>query len=273
MALGKVFRTIETEKNPDSLLPIFDKAVLSQDEVFSWGRLRLFNESLTDAIDNRDLPELFSLFSSFQAAVYGNPVREKSFIHTSEVLRGCPRKMYYDLTGVEHSNPSAGRPAPQLQMIFDFGTWIHSYVQMLLFRAGALEGIEVPFFNDEFMIGGKADGILKLPKRRLLEIKSSNSNKFRSLKTAADSDHVTQASVYAKNLGIDEIHILYINKDNCEVKEFVTPLDLVAVERVEKIASGVVEAVKVKKPPERICLNTSSAKALTCKYCTHCFKS
>lgn len=272
MSLGKALKKI-VRKNPDSILPALDKALVNQSDVFSWGKARAALELLEESVEIKSLPDLFSAFALVKKVVYGESERSRKFLHASEILHGCERKMFYDLTGVEWSNPNAGKPSPQTQMIFDFGHWIHSHVQMLLWRSGVLEGIEVPFSNKEFRMGGKADGVVRITRRRLLEIKSINTYGFKSLKTAGNSDHVTQASIYAKNLGLSEVHLLYVDKNTCETKEFITPTDLIAVSRVEKTAKLIVRAVKDNTVPDRVCLNDIAAKALTCKYCTTCFKT
>lgn len=273
MGLGSVLKKFDKKKEGKYLLPYLDKAIKQSGAKFSWGNLRKTLELLEESVEEKSLIKLFKAFNKLNEYVYADQNRSKEFIHASEILNACPRKLFYDLTGMEYSNPEAGTPSAQLQFIFDFGTWIHSYIQLNLAKAGILEDMEVSVFDPLNKIGGRADGIVKVLERRVLEIKSCNSRKFASLKVAPDSDHVTQASIYAKQLGLEELHFLYINKDTCDVKEFVVPADLLAVSRIELIAQEVLVAVEAKKAPDRVCLNDISAKALVCKYSSVCFKS
>lgn len=59
-------------------------------------------------------------------------------------------------------------------------------------------------------------------KKIVLEIKSASSFVFRSIEAndAPLKNHVLQAFHYIKALGLDEAHIVYIDKDSCLIKEF-----------------------------------------------------
>lgn len=219
---------------------------------------------------NRD--RFFKLFFELYDAVYAPEHRAKRSFHASTLEGDCERRLFYEISGEEPSDEVIRNIGPQLQRIFDVGTWWHTYIQLMLYRAGILETAEKPVVNKELHINSRTDGILNISGRRiLLEIKSMNSRTFNMHKIKPKEEHIKQAVIYAKELGLDEICFIYVNKDTSELRDFIVPVtekDIKAPYRKIKI---VLKSVKEGEAPERVCKNSFSTMATNCPFCTKCF--
>jgi CRISPR/Cas system-associated exonuclease Cas4 (RecB family) len=224
--------------------------------------------------------------------------RDSENIHPSELLGGCPRAMYYTITNVPRSNERA-EIDPQLQRIFDHGTWAHRYLQMLLRKAGILEAAEVGFYNRQLRLIGHTDGVLRfileterwvdmyLPGllftsvpmqntvRVILEVKTINSFGFSGIMQRGKpiAKHIFQAIIYATELKIDKILFIYYNKDTSALKEYL--INVADYKEYQEDAYEKLEMVndhaKRKDPPKRMCKTPTEEMALGCVYCNHCF--
>jgi len=83
--------------------------------------------------------------------------------------------------------------------------------------------------------------------------------------------HIEQASLYADVLKIKRIVFLYIQKDTCEMKEFIVDRDDKVVSRINKRIYSIVDHVDKGVAPERPCSNKFDEMALNCIFCNHCF--
>ena len=140
-------------------------------------------------------------------------------------------KTYFDgEPEVDHSS--------QLLRVFDNGHDVHKRIQKYLRELGLLKEIECPVENREYEIRGHADGILEIDgKKGVLEIKSINSRGFYGL-FEPDERHLIQANVYMFCLEIPRGVILYENKDNQGLKEFLVKQD-------PKVLRPVLEKIKL----------------------------
>jgi len=214
--------------------------------------------------------EFWSAYYALQAVVTGEGYRRGRIIHPSTFHKDCYRRVYYELSGVEPTEEIIHDP--RLQRIFDVGKFWHSYVQSRLFKTGRLVGAEVPVRHKGLMIDGRADGILDFDGARvLLEIKTMFGMGFNRLKKPME-DHVYQSSVYAKILGLEQILILYINKDTCEFKEFLMEPNQDYYSEVVEGIYEIKECLRTVTVPERICSDKYCSRAHGCNYKTHCFE-
>lgn len=219
---------------------------------------------------NRD--RFFAVFLELYELVYAPDTRGVGFFHASQLEDDCERRLYYEILKVAPTDERIRDIGPQLQRIFDVGTWWHTYIQYQLYKAGILVQAEVPIQDEIKKISSRADGILNLDGRLLLlEIKSMNSRTFAKVITKPLVKHVYQASIYAKELGIPEICFIYINKDTSEIKELIIPVDEDVIKEPYRKMRRVLTHVDELETPERICKNKFSDIASKCEYCTHCF--
>jgi len=201
-------------------------------------------------------------------------------IHPSELKDACPRKIYYDLTHSPVTNPSAREIPPKLKLIFDVGHLLHAYMQQKLFKSGVLKAAEVDVDDEDLMIGGKADGIIKFEgsdDEYVLEIKTINDYGYRQLKGAPTERHQNQSSIYGGVLRrngrpIKGIIFIYINKNTQEIKEYLIPINEKEFSEAEEKCEYIVEHYKKKEEPSRVCPSSKEDLANACAYKDLCFK-
>jgi len=140
-------------------------------------------------------------------------------------------KAYFD-------GDSEGDYSSQRLRVFDNGHDVHKRIQNYLRELGILREVECPVENREYEIKGHADGVLEIDgKKGVLEIKSINSRGFYGL-LEPDERHLIQANVYMFCLGIPRGVILYENKDNQDLREFLVTQD-------PKVIQPVLEKIKL----------------------------
>lgn len=255
-----------------SLANILGKELTKSRPTFSSKRLRGFAQKFADKTKIKDVDDadLFEAFFALYNLVFAPKHRSFGTFHPSQLRNGCERKMWYEIKGVEPTEPFAGKVNSQVQLIFDVGTWYHIYIQFLLFQSGVLKTSELEVKNEEMLIDGRADGLIEVDGvEYILEIKTINSFGFKKLTTKPKDDHHYQATIYAKNSKVDKIWFVYINKDTCEIKEFVVDAD---DKLWAEAKTTIKEVMSSKTAPERICADKLTDTARNCIYCSHCFK-
>ena len=126
----------------------------------------------------------------------------------------------------------------QLSRVFDNGHSVHRRIQRYLTEMGILKKAQFPVENAEYEIKGHADGIVEIEgKEGVLEIKSISSQGFYGLFAPFDK-HVVQINVYMFCLGIPQGVILYENKDNQDLKEFI-------VKQNPEVVNAVLEKIRL----------------------------
>ena len=224
--------------------------------------------------DEREEDEFMKLFFDFYLEMYAERARTKGVFHPSGINTACERALFYEFTGEEESDEMMHRHSGQTLRTFDSGTWWHTYIQMLLWKAGILEKSEVRIRSKRRKLSGHADGILRLTKRTLLEIKTMNSFSFARGKLKPFATHEVQAGVYATELEIEQICFLYINKDTSEICIHIVPVNKNLVAGAYDKMNTVLVAVKNDKLPKRtVCKTSSAAPAKVCAYCSLCFST
>lgn len=279
--LGAILKGIDAKKSGKfSVVREIDKACaggITDSGIFSVPRIQKMaipmNNLLIAEEFNRD--EFFLAFNKFYMAVMAPARRAKGVFHPSQLLDGCERQMYYDLTGTAPSDTPPRGVDGKLQRIFDLGTWHHLYVQSILYELGLLERAEVPVVNKEKYLSGSADGVFKpevFGERVVLEIKTMNDFQFKKAVFKPFDKHEFQASIYARELGIRKVLYLYINKNTSEMKEFLVDVNADQLELADRKMNRVIKAVKTKTVPERACGDRFCEQASGCPFATLCFK-
>jgi hypothetical protein len=231
------------------------------------------NDVLT--ADEFDRDKFFLLFNRFYAKVMAPARRARGVFHPSQLLDGCERQMYYDLSGVEPSDTPDRGVDGKLQRIFDLGTWHHLYVQSILYELGLLEQAEVPVVDKAEYISGSADGMFKesvFGEKVVLEIKTMNDYQYKKAVFRPFEKHEFQASLYARKLGAKKVLYLYINKNTSEMKEFLMPINEAQLAVADRKMLRVIKAVKTKAVPDRSCGDRFCETAASCPFATLCFK-
>lgn len=278
-SIGKYLKGLSTASDKPSLVSIIDKAC-SEGEMSSGAfsvlgikrKMRSLLSLLEDSPFDRDA--FFSEFNSFYSLVMAPDRRAVGVFHPSQLLSGCPRQSAFEIMGVSPSSCAKTIKA-SLQRTFDVGTWYHLYIQAILYRAGVLEGAEVPVINKERFLNGKADGVIKssvFGERVVLEIKTMNSWVYAKAPFSPYTKHEFQASLYARELGIKKILYLYINKDNSEIKEFLRPVNEEQLSIADEKMNDIISHVKEGTLPKRICADKFCSDALGCPFSDRCFK-
>ena len=279
--LGAILKGLDAKSSGKvSIVREIDKACadgITDAGIFSVPNVRKaiipLNAILTAEEFDRD--KFFVEFNKFYATVMAPARRAKGVFHPSQLLDGCERQMYYDLTGTPTSDTPPRGIDGKLQRIFDIGTWHHLYIQSILYQLGLLEQAEVPVVNKERYISGSADGVFKesvFGEKVVLEIKTMNDYQWKKAVFKPFDHHEFQASIYARELGAKKILYLYINKNTSEIKEFLVPVNEDQIELADRKMNRVIKAVKSKTIPERTCGDRFCDVASTCAWATLCFK-
>lgn len=150
---------------------------------------------------------------------------------------GCGRLLYYRYVGEEAHD----KIPPRLRRIFDTGSAIHrqlqDYLHAISERTGGVETfVEEAEFNEgnsdvasSYDIESTTDGIwtVKVPELELtfgLEIKSMKDELFKKL-NGPEPYHVVQCHVYMACLDLPFMAVLYYNKNDSTMAEFVVQFD------------------------------------------------
>jgi len=122
-------------------------------------------------------------------------------------------------------------------------------------------------------VTGRPDGTLIVIGRYLLEIKSTEDEKFQAINEPKDY-HVFQASVYGEALDFDQVIILYVNRNHWDqMKAFVVDVDKGATESIKNLC-GMVRLLLDNEDPMRaipVCNKRSAWKAKECGCQNICF--
>lgn len=282
VSLGKVLHKLESEKDSTektSIVSEIDRACASgitESRPLSRRGIKSAAKDLLTLTDEFDRKELFPKFFNFYNAVMAPSKRASGVFHPSQLMTQCKRAMCFDLLGTPHSDKVSRGISGSLQRTFDVGTWYHVYIQNILYAIGLLEQAEVPVINEDKYITGSADGTFKAEvfgERVVLEIKTMNDIFYKRAIFNPFKKHEFQASLYARELGINKVLYLYINKNTSEMKDFLRPIDTDQLAVADKIMNEVISSVKKKELLPRECSDKVCDNALVCPFASLCFKS
>jgi len=131
----------------------------------------------------------------------------------------CPRAVFFRFKNA----PREAMP-PRIMRIFEHGENIHRSIFNVLYRLRLGVTTEVPIPSQE-IIAGRADAILCIGNENyVLDIKSMNSMIFKNM-TAPKEENVYQIQLYLHYFNIKKGILLYIDKDQQEMKEFFVDYD------------------------------------------------
>ena len=159
-----------------------------------------------------------------------------------------------------------------LLAIFDFGSKIEEYVVELLTRSGmTVWGTQetVTVDTGDNMVRGHIDGrvFLDHEKEALLEIKSSNKNRFDKLLKvgyeAWDDAYSGQIQAYMGGLGLERCLAVVYCKDNSKIYSEVVPFDLEKYDSLKRKIDRILLAKWPLPKPE-------AATSQFCKFCKNC---
>ncbi len=135
----------------------------------------------------------------------------------------CPRAVFFKFKNVPREPMDA-----RLLRVFEHGEHLHRNIFNILYRLRVGVTTEIPIPAQE-IISGRADAILCVNNENyVLDIKSMNSMIFRNLKEPKE-ENVYQIQLYLHYFNIKKGILLYIDKDQQNLKEFIITYDPVLV--------------------------------------------
>ena len=131
----------------------------------------------------------------------------------------CPRAVFFKFKNAPKEPIEA-----RLMRIFEHGESIHRNIFNILYRLKIGCTTEIPIPPQE-IVSGRADAILCVNNENyVLDIKSINSMLFRKLNEPKE-ENVYQIQLYMHFFGIKKAILLYVDKDQQNLKEFFVDYD------------------------------------------------
>ena len=170
----------------------------------------------------------------------------------------CPRAVFFRFKNV----PRAAMDA-RIMRIFEHGEHIHRNIFNILYRLRIGVTTEIPIPSQE-IISGRADAILCIDNENyVLDIKSMNSMIFRKLLQPKE-ENVYQLQLYLHYFNIKKGILLYIDKDQQEIKEFFVDYDEALCKSLLDKFYALKDQVETNMVPERL---ADYPKNWQCNYC------
>src|SRR3989339_1432400 len=170
----------------------------------------------------------------------------------------CPRAVFFKFKNAPREPVDA-----RIMRIFEHGENIHRSIFNILYRLRLGVVTEIPIPSQE-IISGRADAILCIGNENyVLDIKSMNSMIFRNL-SAPKEENVYQIQLYLHYFNIKKGILLYIDKDQQNMKEFTLDYDQKMVESLLVDLHSLKDKVEKDIMPERL---ADYPKNWQCQYC------
>ncbi|UCD20813.1 MAG: Dna2/Cas4 domain-containing protein [archaeon] len=183
--------------------------------------------------------------------------KEKVAFYISDAGK-CPRAVWFSLKNYPKKPITA-----RVMRIFEHGDYTHMRIMGALFSLGLVKAVEIQIPDNEF-IHGRADAIITLDNEpAILEIKSINSFKFKN--TKPEKDHVLQLQLYLHYFKLKKGVLIYENKDNQELKEYVIHYDEKLVNELLTGFKGIKKHADENKPP----IIPEDLEEWRCNYCVY----
>ncbi len=131
----------------------------------------------------------------------------------------CPRAIFFKFKNAPREKMDA-----RVLRIYERGEYLHRNIFNILYRLkiGVTTEVSIPA---QEIVGGRADAILCINNENyVLDIKSMNSMVFRNL-TEPKEENVYQIQLYLHYFNIKKGILLYIDKDQQNIKEFIINCD------------------------------------------------
>jgi len=170
----------------------------------------------------------------------------------------CPRAVFFKFKNVPRE-----AMAPRILRIFEHGENIHRSIFNILYRLRIGCVTEVPIPSQE-IISGRADAILCIGNENyVLDIKSINSMIFKRM-TEPKEENVYQVQLYMHYFNIKKGILLYVDKDQQDLKEFFLDYDEVLCNSLLDKFKNLKGQVEKGEMPVRL---TDYPKNWQCSYC------
>jgi len=185
--------------------------------------------------------------------------KEQHHFYVTDAGR-CSRAIFFKFKNVPRKEIEAN-----ILRLFDHGDHIHQLIMKSLLSTRDIHVVasEVNIPPQE-IITGRADAVLSDGKELyVLDIKSMNSMVFRTLEKPKE-ENINQIQLYLHYLRIPKGILLYVNKDNQELKEFIVKYDQAIAKNLLKDLEGLKEKIDSNIVPDRISGYSSSWQ---CQYC------
>lgn len=170
----------------------------------------------------------------------------------------CPRAVFFKFKNAPREPMDA-----RIMRIFEHGENIHRSIFNILYRLRLGVVTEIPIPSQE-IISGRADAILCVNNENyVLDIKSINSMIFKNMQQAKE-ENVFQLQLYMHFFNIKKGILLYVDKDQQELKEFFIDYDeQLAKSLLDKFYS-LKQQVETNVIPARL---TDYPRNWQCNYC------
>ena len=170
----------------------------------------------------------------------------------------CPRAVFFRFKNAPREAIDA-----RIMRIFEHGEHMHRNIFNILYRLRIGVTTEIPIPSQE-IISGRADAILCINNENyVLDIKSMNSMIFRNLQQPKE-ENVFQLQLYLHYFKIKKGILLYIDKDQQEIKEFFVDYDPELVEGILEKFNVLKGQVETNTIPARL---AEYPKNWQCNYC------
>ena len=170
----------------------------------------------------------------------------------------CPRAVFFRFKNAPREPMEA-----RIMRIFEHGENIHRNIFNILYRLRLGVTTEIPIPSQE-IISGRADAILCVNNENyVLDIKSMNSMIFRNLTQPKEED-IYQIQLYLHYFNIKKGILLYIDKDQQEIKEFFVEYDEALCKSLLEKFYGLKDLIEQNKIPPRL---SDYSKNWQCNYC------
>ncbi|MEK7541171.1 MAG: PD-(D/E)XK nuclease family protein [Patescibacteria group bacterium] len=183
--------------------------------------------------------------------------REQTHFYITDAGK-CPRAVFFRFKNAPREAMDA-----RIMRIFEHGEHIHRNIFNILYRLRIGVTTEIPIPSQE-IISGRADAILCIDNENyVLDIKSMNSMIFRKLLQPKE-ENVYQLQLYLHYFNIKKGILLYIDKDQQEIKEFFVDYDEGLCKSILDKFYILKEQVEINIVPERL---ADYPRNWQCNYC------
>jgi len=183
--------------------------------------------------------------------------KEQHHFYISDVGK-CPRSIFF-----KFKNAPGEKMEPRILRIYEKGEYLHRNIFNILYRLKIGMTTEVTIPAQE-IISGRADAILCINgENYVLDIKSMNSMVFRNL-IEPKKENVCQLQLYLHYFNIKKGILLYIDKDQQDIKEFLINYDEKLVRSLLKDFESLKEKIGSNIIPARL---SDYDQNWQCRYC------
>lgn len=185
-------------------------------------------------MSSTDIPKAADILDAYIEHIDEERVPDGKF-HPSSLWM-CDRQAVMVARGEKQSSP----PDAKTKRVFKIGSAIHEFVQRAMQHKYEYDGspyhLETEFSIEEEHLAGHGDDALFLnwltPDEEVVvyEYKSTRSLAKQRSSKSASAHHIKQGATYAaalaaKGYKIKELHVVYYEKTNLDIEEFVYPYD------------------------------------------------